>query len=320
MAAGVTIDQPKATTPTMRPSRPRRGCMASSLPVLNGVAGLAITSEDWRVLYRKRRLSTTVARDPFLLLALHDLPRPWKGGRSFRDTLGRLALIDEYCPHRRVALLRAQRGARAAMRLPRLEVRRRPSGGRIWTRAARPAARADGTLRAPHVPEGSYTDRRVRRSHLQARTRLKGRPTMSHKGFSHIGLSTLDLDRTRDFYENVLKFKAVRCDTLRVKEGGQIRHIFFDTGRDQLIAFMEARGVPGVPAHYDAGINHGLGVPNAFYHFAFEAGSAAGVGENRNAPLAPGGRGTGRGEHAAAQAVYLQGPQPGQVGDAGFPR
>ena len=44
---------------------------------------------------------------------------------------------------------------------------------------------------------------------------------MSHRGFSHIGLSTLDLDRTRDFYENVLKFKAVRCDTLRVKEGGQ---------------------------------------------------------------------------------------------------
>ncbi len=65
---------------------------------------------------------------------------------------------------------------------------------------------------------------------------------MSHKGFSHIGLSTLDLERTRDFYENVLKFKAVRCDTLRVKEGGQIRHIFFDAGRDQLIAFMEAPG------------------------------------------------------------------------------
>ena len=90
---------------------------------------------------------------------------------------------------------------------------------------------------------------------------------MSHKGFSHIGLSTLDLDRTRYFYENVLKFKTVRCDILRIKEGGQIRHIFFDTGRDQLIAFLEARGVPGVPAQYDAGINHGLGVPNAFYHF-----------------------------------------------------
>ena len=81
---------------------------------------------------------------------------------------------------------------------------------------------------------------------------------MSPRGFSHVGLSTLDLDATRDFYENVLGFKAVRCDVIKVKEGGQIRHIFFDTGRDQLIAFMEARGVPGVPSRYEAGIARGL--------------------------------------------------------------
>ena len=105
---------------------------------------------------------------------------------------------------------------------------------------------------------------------------------MSQKGFSHIGLSTLDLDKTRDFYENVLGLKPVRCDTIKVKEGGQIRHIFFDTGRDQLLAFMEARGVPGVPVEYDAGINRGLGVPAGFYHFAFEAGSAAALAEKRD--------------------------------------
>ena len=109
---------------------------------------------------------------------------------------------------------------------------------------------------------------------------------MSHKGFSHIGLSTLDLDATRDFYERVLGFTAVRCDTITVKEGGRIRHIFFDTGHDQLIAFMEARGVPGVPAEYDAGITRGLGVPSAFYHFAFEAGSEAGLEEKRNELIA----------------------------------
>jgi catechol 2,3-dioxygenase-like lactoylglutathione lyase family enzyme len=91
----------------------------------------------------------------------------------------------------------------------------------------------------------------------------KGDHAMSHKGFSHIGLSTHDLDATRDFYENVLGFKAVRCDIIKVKEGGRIRHVFFDTGRDQLIAFMEARGVPGVSADYDAGITCGLGVPRS---------------------------------------------------------
>ena len=111
---------------------------------------------------------------------------------------------------------------------------------------------------------------------------------MSHKGFSHVGLSTLDLDRTRDFYENVLGFKAVCCDVIRIKEGGQFRHVFFDTGRDQPIAFMEARGVPGVPAAYDAGINRGLGVPSVFYHFAFEAGSEAALEDKRHELLAKG--------------------------------
>src|SRR5262245_1347825 len=70
------------------------------------------------------------------------------------------------------------------------------------------------------------------------------RASMSNRGFSHIGLSTLDLDKTRDFYERILGFTAVRCDIIKVQEGGRIRHVFFDTGRDQLIAFMEAKGVP----------------------------------------------------------------------------
>ena len=131
---------------------------------------------------------------------------------------------------------------------------------------------------------------------------------MSAKGFSHIGLSTLDLDATRDFYERVLGFKAVRCDVIKVKEGGQIRHIFFDTGRDQLIAFMEARAVPGVPAQYDAGITRGLGVPSAFYHFAFEAGSEAGLTEKRNELIAKGVEVTDVVDHDWAKSIYFKDP------------
>jgi glyoxylase I family protein len=131
---------------------------------------------------------------------------------------------------------------------------------------------------------------------------------MSHKGFSHVGLSTLDLDTTRAFYENVLGFRPVRCDIIKVKEGGQIRHIFFDTGRDQLIAFMEARGVPGVPMDYDAGINRGLGVPNAFYHFALEAGSEAALEEKRHELLAKGIDVTEVVDHDWAKSVYFKDP------------
>src|SRR5207245_11284546 len=99
---------------------------------------------------------------------------------------------------------------------------------------------------------------------------------MGHLGYAHVGLSTLDLDRTRAFWEGMLGFRAVRCDTMTIEEGGQIRHVFFETGQGQLVAFMEPRGVPGIPTEYDAGINRGLGVPEAFYHFAFavEAGGA----------------------------------------------
>jgi catechol 2,3-dioxygenase-like lactoylglutathione lyase family enzyme len=131
---------------------------------------------------------------------------------------------------------------------------------------------------------------------------------MPLRGFSHIGLSTLDLDATRDFYENVLKFPAVRCDILPVKEGGHIRHVFFDTGREQLLAFMEARGVPGVPARYDAGINRGLGVPNAFYHFAFEAGSEAALDEKRNELIARGVEVSDVVDHDWAKSIYFKDP------------
>ncbi|HVN91273.1 MAG TPA: VOC family protein [Candidatus Binataceae bacterium] len=136
---------------------------------------------------------------------------------------------------------------------------------------------------------------------------------MSHKGFSHFGLSTLDLDKTREFYEGVLGFKAVVCDTIKVKEGGEIRHIFFDTGRDQLIAFMEARNVPGVPKEYDAGINRGLGVPSAFYHFAFEAGSEANLAAKRDELRGKGVDVTDIVNHDWAKSIYFKDPNGVQL-------
>jgi len=91
---------------------------------------------------------------------------------------------------------------------------------------------------------------------------------MTNKGWSHVSLGTLDMDATRAFYEGVLGFKAVRCDIITVKEGGQIRHVFFDTGQKQLLAFMEPRGIPGTPVEFDGGLNRPLGMPDGVYHFA----------------------------------------------------
>src|SRR5438477_3010600 len=131
---------------------------------------------------------------------------------------------------------------------------------------------------------------------------------MTRKGLSHVGLSTLDMDRTRAFYEGVLGFEAVRCDTMAVKEGGEIRHVFFDTGGGQLLAFMEPRGVPGIPAGYDAGINRGLGVPDAFYHFAFDVDSVAALEAKRAALIAKGVRVTPVVDHEWMKSIYLKDP------------
>jgi catechol 2,3-dioxygenase-like lactoylglutathione lyase family enzyme len=131
---------------------------------------------------------------------------------------------------------------------------------------------------------------------------------MTHRGFSHIGFSTLDLDKTREFYEGVLGFKPVVAHTIKIKEGGHLRHLFFDVGRDQLIAFLEPQGVPDLPAEYDAGINRGLGVPSAFYHFAFEAGSAAALAEKRDELRAKGVEVSDIADHGWAKSIYFKDP------------
>ena len=104
---------------------------------------------------------------------------------------------------------------------------------------------------------------------------------MANRGFSHIGLSTLDLDKTREFYEDLLGFEPVVCDTIEIEEGERsvTSSSIPPSPADGL---MEARDVPGVPREYDAGINSGLGVPGGFYHFAFEAGNEAALAQKRD--------------------------------------
>jgi catechol 2,3-dioxygenase-like lactoylglutathione lyase family enzyme len=131
---------------------------------------------------------------------------------------------------------------------------------------------------------------------------------MKHRGFSHIGLSTLDLDKTRSFYEGVLGFKAVDDVTMKIEEGGSLRHLFFDVGGGQRIGFLEPNGVPNVPAKYDAGINRGLGVPSAFYHFAFEARSPAALAQKRDELRGKGVATTDIVDHGSAQSIYFKDP------------
>jgi catechol 2,3-dioxygenase-like lactoylglutathione lyase family enzyme len=106
----------------------------------------------------------------------------------------------------------------------------------------------------------------------------------------------------------VLGFKPVVADTITIEEGGHLRHMFFDVGGGQLIAFLEPNGVPDIPANYDAGINRGLGVPTGFYHFAFEAGSAAQLTKKRDELRAKGVETTDIVDHGWARSIYFKDP------------
>jgi catechol 2,3-dioxygenase-like lactoylglutathione lyase family enzyme len=90
-------------------------------------------------------------------------------------------------------------------------------------------------------------------------------------GFSHVGVSTHDMEATIDFYENVLGLSRVADNLTRIKQGGTLRQVYFAAGGGQFLVFMEPKSVPGISSKYDTGINRALGVPAGMYHFALRA-------------------------------------------------
>ena len=101
-------------------------------------------------------------------------------------------------------------------------------------------------------------------------------PISAGKGMHHLGLVTKDMEATLAFYEGVLGFPAVVCETMTLENGGSGRHAFLDAGRGELVAFMEFNGieVEGKPFDFDAGINRGLGFRGGVVHFAFRVDDA----------------------------------------------
>jgi len=131
---------------------------------------------------------------------------------------------------------------------------------------------------------------------------------MTHLGFSHVGLATTDMDATLAFYEGQLGFRIVRADIIKVKEGGEIDHVFLDAGGGQLIAFMGARDVERIPADFDAGLNRGLGLPDGMIHFAFEAGSGEKLEERRAELIEKGIRVSKVVDHEWCKSIYFKDP------------
>jgi catechol 2,3-dioxygenase-like lactoylglutathione lyase family enzyme len=127
-------------------------------------------------------------------------------------------------------------------------------------------------------------------------------------GFSHVGVSTHDMERTIHFYEHILGFRRVIDDRIRVAEGGNLRHVFFEVGEEQSIGFLEPQGVPGMTSDYDTDINQGLGLPPGVYHYAFRVSTLDEL-EARRVQLEASGVTVSRTvDMGGAKSIYFQDP------------
>jgi catechol 2,3-dioxygenase-like lactoylglutathione lyase family enzyme len=135
---------------------------------------------------------------------------------------------------------------------------------------------------------------------------------MSH-GFAHIGLATHNMAATITFYENLLGFPRVADIQNHAAGGGVVRLVYFECGEEQFLVFMECKGVDGIPADFDTGINGALGVPAGLYHFALKVKSVEALEEKR-AELARRGIEVSKTvDHGYARSIFLRDPNDLQL-------
>ena len=128
-----------------------------------------------------------------------------------------------------------------------------------------------------------------------------------NRGMHHIGLATHDMEATLEFYESVLGFSAVVCETIELEAGGTIRHAFLDAGNGELFAFMECNEVKGMP-EFDAGINRGLGIRGGMFHFAFRVADADELSAKKSDLESKGVEVTDVVDHGWCKSIYFRDP------------
>jgi catechol 2,3-dioxygenase-like lactoylglutathione lyase family enzyme len=131
---------------------------------------------------------------------------------------------------------------------------------------------------------------------------------MKRTGVHHLGLATLDIDRTIEFYTKKLGWEVAWADIIETGKEGKIKHVFLNTGDGSLVAFMCPEKVPGVPAEWATDINSAQGLPGAFYHFAFWCDDMKALEERRAMLVERGVDVTPVVDHEWCRSIYFRDP------------
>ena len=92
--------------------------------------------------------------------------------------------------------------------------------------------------------------------------------------FHHLAFATRSLDETHAFYTEVMGFRLVKAVANETPDGGWAKHVFYDTGQGELLAFWDLHDET-IP-EFNPAISEGLGLPAWVNHVAFAAASLDG--------------------------------------------
>ena len=104
-------------------------------------------------------------------------------------------------------------------------------------------------------------------------------------GIHHLAIATPRIDAVHRFYTEAMGFELVKAVVNPTPEGGWAKHVFYDTGDGNLIAFWDLHGDYEVPG---GGLSGSVGLPDWTNHLAFTATDRAALDAARDRWLALG--------------------------------
>jgi catechol 2,3-dioxygenase-like lactoylglutathione lyase family enzyme len=105
--------------------------------------------------------------------------------------------------------------------------------------------------------------------------------------FHHLALATRDIKATHEFYTAAMGFELVKVAVGPAGKRGFAKHLFYDTGNGELIAFWDLHD-PDFTEAWSPAIATGLGLPPWTNHVAFGAADPADLDRRRERWLAHG--------------------------------
>jgi catechol 2,3-dioxygenase-like lactoylglutathione lyase family enzyme len=88
--------------------------------------------------------------------------------------------------------------------------------------------------------------------------------------FHHVAIATRDAKATHEFYTGAMGFELAKVEVARAGKRGFAKHLFYDTGGGEMIAFWDFHDA-GLPEGWSPAISEGLGLPRWANHLAFAA-------------------------------------------------